>query len=88
MPVYEFRCIDCGETFDKLYRQMISAQGAEAPPCPACGSVNTSRLVSSFAVHGPAGIDPGQVAAEQKQAQRAASVTSKEQINKWRSAKK
>ena len=87
MPVYEFRCSDCGQTFDKLYRRMISGD-REAPPCPVCGSANTSRLVSLFAVHGPAGVDAGQVAAEAAQADREASITSKDQINKWRGAKK
>ncbi|MGI6375569.1 MAG: FmdB family zinc ribbon protein [Anaerolineae bacterium] len=88
MPVYEFRCADCGKTFDKLYRRMISGDSGETPPCPACGSASTSRLVSSFAVHGPAGVDVGQVAAETAQANREASITPKDQINRWRSARK
>jgi putative FmdB family regulatory protein len=87
MPVYEFRCADCGEVFDKLYRQMQGSAEQVAPPCPACGSLATARLVSRFAVQGPAGVDAGQVAADNAQANRQAAVTSKEQISKWRSAK-
>jgi len=88
MPVYEFRCATCGETFDKLYRHMVGAGDDACPPCPVCGSTATARIVSRFAVHGPAGVDAGQVAAEAAQANREASITSKEQISKWRSAKK
>ncbi|MEN6478007.1 MAG: zinc ribbon domain-containing protein [Anaerolineales bacterium] len=87
MPVYEFRCADCGQTFDKLYRHMLSAAEDACPPCPACGSPHTSRLVSRFAVHGPPGVDHQQVAAERAQAEREASITPREQINQWRSAK-
>ena len=87
MPIYEFKCAACGQVFDKLYRQMSSAGEAACPPCPACGSADTARLVSRFAVQGPPGVDAGQVAAEAAQANREASVTSKEQITKWRSAK-
>ena len=38
MPLYDFRCADCESTFEEL-----TAPGA-APPCPACGAVNTTRL--------------------------------------------
>jgi hypothetical protein len=38
-------------------------------------------------VQGPAGVDAGQVAADNAQANRQAAVTPKEQISKWRGAK-
>ena len=44
MPVYEFRCSDCGKTFDKISPHDQRDSG-ETPPCPACGSASTSRLV-------------------------------------------
>ncbi|HXF57162.1 MAG TPA: zinc ribbon domain-containing protein [Actinomycetota bacterium] len=44
MPVYEFRCADCGESFDRL----LPLRAAE-PPCPACGSANVRRLISLIA---------------------------------------
>jgi len=73
--------------FDRLYRHMVSANDSAHPPCPACGSAETVRLVSRFAVQGPAGIDAAQVAAEAAQANREASITPKEQINQWRKQK-
>lgn len=32
MPIYEFRCDSCRQTFEELV-----SGAAEAPPCPACG---------------------------------------------------
>jgi len=88
MPIYEFICEDCGNRFSKFFRAVSSAEEGECPSCPECASLQTHRALSSFAIHGPAGMDVRQVAAENAQAQREASVTSKDQINKWRGAKK
>ena len=45
MPVYEFRCGDCGRKFSALV-------GMTAEPddelCPHCGSTQTQKLVSRF----------------------------------------
>ncbi len=51
MPIYEYACTACGETFDRLQRTM-SATAAEAdrPSCPACASTQTRRSLSLFAV--------------------------------------
>lgn len=46
MPLYEFRCEACGETFEVL-RKM----GDETPaPCTACGAADTRRVWSAAAV--------------------------------------
>ena len=87
MPIYEFRCNHCGQRFSEFFRSMSSAAEGVKPPCPHCASEDTVRVVSSFAVHGPAGPDPGEVAAERKAAEREASITPREQIDKWRKAK-
>jgi putative FmdB family regulatory protein len=41
MPLYEFRCADCGQIFDRLL-----PVGSEAPGCSVCGSVEVNRLIS------------------------------------------
>jgi putative FmdB family regulatory protein len=87
MPIYEYRCTICGERFERL-RPMSGVAEDSPPPCPACASNETRRAVAGFAVHGPAGADPQEITAQRAQEQRMASVTSKETIDKLRSAKK
>ncbi|GAB4337509.1 MAG: hypothetical protein Kow0037_20370 [Calditrichia bacterium] len=48
MPLYEYRCRDCEEKFDKLVPYAQSHQ----QECPKCGSQNTEKLISSFATIG------------------------------------
>jgi putative FmdB family regulatory protein len=48
MPVYEYRCNDCAETFD-LLRPM--AQREVAAVCPKCESRTTMPMISRVAVH-------------------------------------
>jgi putative FmdB family regulatory protein len=43
MPIYEFRCEQCGAEFEEL-----TEAGAEVP-CPACGSERTKRIYSAQA---------------------------------------
>ncbi|MDR0355879.1 MAG: zinc ribbon domain-containing protein [Deltaproteobacteria bacterium] len=49
MPIYEFKCQDCGQEFEEL---MLS-RSAE-PVCPVCGRSNCQKHLSSFRL-GPAG---------------------------------
>ena len=42
MPVYEYRCTSCDET----YEEFLKSSTAEAPPCPKCGSTEVTRLLS------------------------------------------
>ena len=46
MALYEYKCADCEERFD-LMRPMSAAD--DAAPCPECGSVESRRVISSFA---------------------------------------
>lgn len=41
MPIYEFRCEECGARFEGLYDA-----GAERVPCRECGSTRTERVLS------------------------------------------
>lgn len=43
MPLYDFRCTNCGERFEELL-----APG-QAPRCPACDEPDPERLLSTFA---------------------------------------
>jgi putative FmdB family regulatory protein len=45
MPIYEYRCADCGRRDSHLF-QTFSAASVAAPTCSHCGSSNLSRLVS------------------------------------------
>ena len=46
MPLYEYRCRQCEESFEILQR--IGA-GAEGLVCPKCGASKLSKQVSTFA---------------------------------------
>jgi putative FmdB family regulatory protein len=43
MPIYEYKCRDCGEKFEKLVR---STSDHEDPTCPVCGSPKAERQIS------------------------------------------
>ncbi len=45
MPIYEYRCQDCGATFDKLVH---SWDGPEQVECPTCHSKHCKKAVSLF----------------------------------------
>ncbi|MEA3346016.1 MAG: zinc ribbon domain-containing protein [Chloroflexota bacterium] len=51
MPIYEYRCEECGYHFSRLFRSVQAANKAETPTCPACGDTNVKRLISPIAVH-------------------------------------
>lgn len=44
MPVYEYRCEQCGVTFEALVRR------GRAVTCPDCGSASLSKLLSAATV--------------------------------------
>ena len=44
MPIYEYRCSACGER----YEEFLSLSTKPAPPCPACGSKDVERLLSTI----------------------------------------
>jgi len=46
MPIFEYRCQDCGTKFEKLVR-------GDAPEvlCPGCGEKRVEKQLSTFAAH-------------------------------------
>ena len=46
MPIYEYRCEDCGEPFEVFVRS-VSKEAEVA--CPSCGSETVKRKLSTFA---------------------------------------
>ncbi len=47
MPLYEYHCNDCDETFEKL---VSFAEANRSPVCPNCQSANTHKKISRIAV--------------------------------------
>ena len=45
MPIYEYRCKECGEKFEKLVRFSTSTSEIE---CPKCGGRKVEKLISAF----------------------------------------
>ncbi len=52
MPIYEYRCAECGESFELFIR---SAKQKEGPTCPKCGSTDVHKAISLFGVGGTGG---------------------------------
>lgn len=48
MPIYEYACRKCSAKFEQLVRSMKSAE--DPVKCPKCGSDQTARSLSVFAV--------------------------------------
>jgi putative FmdB family regulatory protein len=51
MPIYEYECSECGDSFEKMVRFYEADQ---AQICPACQSQNTKKKISVFASLGGA----------------------------------
>jgi len=47
MPIYEFRCDECGHDFEELVRR-----ASEPVACPGCTSGRVTKKMSSFAFRG------------------------------------
>jgi len=57
MPLYEYQCLQCTSGFTELRR---CAEMDSQIDCPECGSLETNRTISSFAVGGAsAGVASG-----------------------------
>ena len=48
MPIYEYRCQDCGSKFEKLVRRSTDVAALE---CPSCGKQHLDQELSTFAAH-------------------------------------
>jgi putative FmdB family regulatory protein len=46
MPTYEYRCLDCNETFERV--EHIDEHGEKTPACPECGGERVEPVMSSF----------------------------------------
>ncbi len=53
MPIYAYRCLRCGEEFEKL---ILSAAQAGQVVCPRCQSEETERRPALFGLGGAAGM--------------------------------
>ena len=51
MPLFEYMCVRCGSTFEKLVR----SSGPQEIVCPKCKSTTVQKQISSFAVKGVGG---------------------------------
>jgi len=57
MPMYEFKCGDCGHRFEEL---VFSANApVDKIACPQCGSHNSEKLISAAAISGASGHSGG-----------------------------
>jgi putative FmdB family regulatory protein len=52
MPIYEYSCSGCGQSFELLI------MNSEKPECPECGSRRLSKLVSACSVQVASGEVP------------------------------
>jgi putative FmdB family regulatory protein len=52
MPLYEFRCAECGAEFEKLVRR---AGAYDNVACPVCESRSVEEMLSTFASPAKAG---------------------------------
>lgn len=48
MPIYEYKCQDCGNRFEKLVRRSSDVDALE---CPSCGEKHLTQELSVFAAH-------------------------------------
>lgn len=46
MPIYEFACDDCGQSFETL---VLASSKITEVTCPTCQSQNVTKKISSFA---------------------------------------
>ena len=49
MPLYEYRCKNCGDEFEKMVR---FSEADQSQACPTCQSYETKKKISSFAALG------------------------------------
>lgn len=47
MPVYAYRCQDCGEIFQKV-EHMAEHDTGKRPPCPSCNSERVMQVFAPF----------------------------------------
>ncbi|WP_459935341.1 FmdB family zinc ribbon protein [Fundidesulfovibrio butyratiphilus] len=50
MPIFEYRCTECGAVFEEL-----AGRNDPPPPCPSCAGKDVTRLVSASSTCVPGG---------------------------------
>lgn len=45
MPIYEYRCEECGATFERI---VFASDSETSVECPECGKTRAKRLLSAF----------------------------------------
>ncbi|NLJ60752.1 MAG: zinc ribbon domain-containing protein [Firmicutes bacterium] len=55
MPIFEFKCRECGTKFEELLRSCDDSNVT----CPNCKSNEVKRLISTFAYSGGSGFKTG-----------------------------
>jgi putative FmdB family regulatory protein len=56
MPIFEYRCEECGTTFERL---TLRPQSAAQIPCPQCDSTSTAKVFSTFSTSAGNGTSTG-----------------------------
>jgi putative FmdB family regulatory protein len=46
MPIYEFKCNQCGTVFESL---CFRSSGEDRGSCPSCGADDSEKVMSTFA---------------------------------------
>ena len=49
MPIYEFKCQECGQTFEFL---CLQSDDKDIISCPSCGGKKVDKLLSTFSSSG------------------------------------
>lgn len=49
MPIYEYRCPQCGRKSTRIWMTLPSAAAEQGLACPTCGAAGLRRLFSRFA---------------------------------------
>ena len=52
MPIYEYRCTECGKEFEQFVRSIAKQT---APACPKCGGGNVHKAISLIGASGKSG---------------------------------
>lgn len=59
MPLYEFECTSCHETFEELLLRPAKGGEAEGVACPRCGGHDVRKRQSGFATVSGGGASRG-----------------------------